>query len=59
MELVRGNLVAAIPDMSAVGDAFAGGLLGAFVTGKPLEDCVEVGHQLGRMCVQQVGMEGL
>lgn len=43
-----------IVDTNGAGDAFAGGFLGAFVTGKPLDECVEVGHKLGRMCVTQV-----
>lgn len=43
-----------IVDTNGAGDAFAGGFLGAFVTGKPLDECVETGHVLGGMCVGQV-----
>lgn len=41
-------------DTNGAGDAFAGGFLGALVAGKTLKECVLVGHELGRMCVQQV-----
>jgi sugar/nucleoside kinase (ribokinase family) len=44
-----------IVDTNGAGDAFAGGFLGAFVSGKTLDECVEVGHKLGGMCVGQVG----
>ena len=43
-----------IVDTNGAGDAFAGGLLGALVAGKPLEDAVLVGHKMGTMCVKQV-----
>jgi adenosine kinase len=43
-----------IVDTNGAGDAFAGGFLGAYVSGKKLEECVLVGHELGRMCVGQV-----
>jgi len=43
-----------IVDTNGAGDAFAGGFLGAFVSGKSLDECVEVGHNLGGMCVGQV-----
>jgi sugar/nucleoside kinase (ribokinase family) len=43
-----------IVDTNAAGDAFAGGFLGAYVSGKSLDECVEVGHKLGQMCVGQV-----
>lgn len=46
---------AQIVDTNGAGDAFAGGFLGAYVLGKSLEECVEAGHKLGSMCVQQVG----
>ncbi|KAL6307815.1 adenosine kinase [Sparassis latifolia] len=46
---------AEIVDTNGAGDAFAGGFLGAFVAGKDLEECVEAGHKLGAMCVQQIG----
>jgi len=44
-----------IVDTNGAGDAFAGGFLGAYVAGKSLGECVEVGHKLGAMCVQLVG----
>ncbi|KAH0837829.1 RNA dependent RNA polymerase-domain-containing protein [Lanmaoa asiatica] len=44
-----------IVDTNGAGDAFAGGFLGAYVAGKSLDECVEVGHKLGAMCVQLVG----
>ena len=43
-----------IVDTNGAGDAFAGGFLGAYVAGKTLGECVEVGHKLGAMCVKQV-----
>lgn len=43
-----------IVDTNGAGDAFAGGFLGAYVTGKSLEASVEVGHKMGGMCVQLV-----
>lgn len=43
-----------IVDTNGAGDAFAGGFLGAFVTDKSLKECVEAGHKMGAMCVQQV-----
>ncbi|KAJ4470897.1 Ribokinase-like protein [Lentinula aciculospora] len=46
-----------IVDTNGAGDAFAGGFLGAFVSGKNLEECVEAGHKMGAMCVQQVGAQ--
>ncbi|KAG9313860.1 Ribokinase-like protein [Chiua virens] len=44
-----------IVDTNGAGDAFAGGFLGAYVSGKSLDECVEVGHKMGAMCVQLVG----
>jgi adenosine kinase len=44
-----------IVDTNGAGDAFAGGFIGAFVAGKELDECVEAGHKMGGMCVQQVG----
>ena len=43
-----------IVDTNGAGDAFAGGFLGALVSGKTLRECVLAGHELGRMCVQEV-----
>ena len=42
-----------IVDTNGAGDAFAGGFVGALIVGKEWEECVRVGHDLGRMCVQQ------
>lgn len=44
-----------IVDTNGAGDAFAGGFLGAYVSGKGLDECILVGHTLGAMCVGQVG----
>jgi len=44
-----------IIDTNGAGDMFAGGFMGAYVLGKSLEQCVDTGHALGAMCVQQVG----
>ena len=43
-----------IVDTNGAGDAFAGGFLGAIVSGKTLEESVLAGHKLARACVQQV-----
>jgi len=43
-----------IVDTNGAGDAFAGGFLGALVSGKTLGECVLAGHELGRMCIQEV-----
>jgi adenosine kinase len=45
---------AEIVDTNGAGDAFAGGFLGAWVAGKNVDECVEAGHKMGSMCVQQV-----
>lgn len=29
--------------------------MGAFALGKKIEECVEVGHRMGQMCVGEVG----
>ncbi|KAK7040208.1 adenosine kinase [Paramarasmius palmivorus] len=44
-----------IVDTNGAGDAFAGGFMGAYVSGKSLDECVEAGHKMGSMCVQLVG----
>ncbi|KAJ7508492.1 carbohydrate kinase PfkB [Mycena galericulata] len=44
-----------IVDTNGAGDAFAGAFLGAYVAGKSIDECVEAGHKLGGICVQQVG----
>ncbi|KAM5539341.1 hypothetical protein V8D89_006975 [Ganoderma adspersum] len=46
---------AEIVDTNGAGDAFAGGFLGGLVLGKSVDECVDAGHKLGSMCVQQVG----
>ena len=43
-----------IVDTNGAGDAFAGGLLGALVSGKSVEEAVLAGHKMGAMCVQLV-----
>ncbi|GLB43540.1 putative adenosine kinase [Lyophyllum shimeji] len=44
-----------IVDTNGAGDAFAGGYLGGLVAGKSLDQCVEAGHALARMCVKNIG----
>ncbi|SGZ27555.1 BQ5605_C026g10122 [Microbotryum silenes-dioicae] len=44
-----------IVDTNGAGDAFAGGFLGAYASGKSLEESIEVGHRLGVMNVQLIG----
>jgi adenosine kinase len=44
-----------IIDTNGAGDAFAGGVLGALVLGKSIDEAIDVGHQLGVMCIGQVG----
>ena len=41
-------------DSSGVGEV-AGGFVGAFVSGKSIDECVEAGHKMGSMSVQLVG----
>ena len=43
-----------IVDTNGAGDAFAGGFIGGLVLGKSIDECVEAGHKMGAMCVQQV-----
>ena len=43
-----------IVDTNGAGDAFAGGFIGAYVSGKSLDECVLAGHKLAAICVQQV-----
>lgn len=42
-------------DTNAAGDAFAGGFVAAWVSGKSAEECVRVGQRMGAMCCGQVG----
>jgi adenosine kinase len=44
-----------IIDTNGAGDAFAGGVLGALVLGKSIDEAIDAGHQLGAMCIGQVG----
>lgn len=44
-----------IVDTNGAGDACAGGVLGALIAGKSIEEAIEVGHKLGGMCIGQVG----
>ncbi|KAG8902163.1 adenosine kinase [Tulasnella sp. 403] len=48
-----------IVDTNGAGDAFAGGFMGAFISGKSIDESVEVGHKLGAMCVGQVNWSTL
>ena len=43
-----------IVDTNGAGDAFAGGVLGALVAGKNIDEAILAGHKMGAMCVQQV-----
>ncbi|EPQ29039.1 uncharacterized protein PFL1_03329 [Pseudozyma flocculosa PF-1] len=44
-----------IVDTNGAGDAFAGGVMAALIMGKALDQAIDVGHKLGRMCIGQVG----
>ncbi|PWN49494.1 Ribokinase-like protein [Violaceomyces palustris] len=44
-----------IVDTNGAGDAFAGGVMGALIAGKTIEQAIDVGHKLGGMCIGQVG----
>lgn len=43
-----------IVDTNGAGDSFAGGFVAALVLGKSVDEAVNVGHQLGAMCITQV-----
>ncbi|TIB07640.1 hypothetical protein E3P92_03985 [Wallemia ichthyophaga] len=45
----------AIVDTNGAGDATAGGFIAAFVLGSPIPECVQLGHKLGALCIQQNG----
>lgn len=47
--------VETIVDTNGAGDAFAGGVLGALIAGKGLDEAIDVGQKLGRMCIGQSG----
>lgn len=44
-----------IVDTNGAGDAFAGGVLGALIAGKGIEESINVGQKLGGMCIGQNG----
>ncbi|KAF5384027.1 hypothetical protein D9757_006944 [Collybiopsis confluens] len=44
-----------IVDTNGAGDAFAGGFLGAFLSGRALDHCIKTGHNLAAMCIGQEG----
>lgn len=44
-----------IIDTNGAGDAFAGGVIGAIIAGKSLDEAVAVGQKLGGLCITQVG----
>ncbi|KAN0060343.1 adenosine kinase [Thecaphora frezii] len=44
-----------IVDTNGAGDAFAGGVIGALIAGKSIDEAIDVGHKLGGMCIGQVG----
>ncbi|WFC99611.1 adenosine kinase [Malassezia yamatoensis] len=44
-----------IVDSNGAGDAFAGGVIAGLISGKSIEQAVDVGHHLGGMCIGQVG----
>lgn len=44
-----------IVDTNGAGDAFAGGVLGALISGKNIEEAIQVGQKLGGLCIGQVG----
>ena len=44
-----------IVDTNGAGDATAGGFLAAFILGSSINECVQVGHKLGALCIQQNG----
>lgn len=45
-----------IVDTNGAGDSFAGGFIGALVLGKSVDEAVNIGHQLGAMCITQVSL---
>ncbi|KAJ9638425.1 adenosine kinase [Coniosporium tulheliwenetii] len=44
-----------INDTNGAGDAFAGGFMAGVVQGKPLETCVDMGHWLAKLSIQELG----
>ncbi|CAO1617903.1 unnamed protein product [Parajaminaea phylloscopi] len=44
-----------IVDTNGAGDAFAGGVLGALIAGKSVDESITIGQKLGGMCIGQNG----
>lgn len=44
-----------INDTTGAGDAFAGGLVAGIIQGSPLETCIDMGHWLARLSIQELG----
>lgn len=44
-----------IVDTNGAGDAFAGGVVGALILGKSIDEAVQIGQKLGGMCIGQDG----
>ncbi|KAI2092147.1 adenosine kinase [Ophidiomyces ophidiicola] len=44
-----------IYDTNGAGDAFAGGFCGGLVLGKPLEQCLDMGHWLANLSIRELG----
>ncbi|MCJ1371633.1 adenosine kinase [Loxospora ochrophaea] len=44
-----------ICDTTGAGDAFAGGFVAGIVEGKPLEECVDMGHWLASLSIRELG----
>lgn len=54
---VKPAAAADIVDTNGAGDSFAGGFIAAVTLGKSIDEAVEVGHRLGRMCIGQIGAQ--
>ncbi|KAL9128896.1 MAG: hypothetical protein Q9217_002518 [Psora testacea] len=44
-----------ICDTTGAGDAFAGGLVAGIVEGKPLDECIDMGHWLASLSIRELG----
>ncbi|KAI5309351.1 adenosine kinase, partial [Ascosphaera atra] len=44
-----------IVDTNGAGDAFAGGFMAGLVQGKPLEECISMGHWLATLSIKELG----
>jgi len=42
-------------DTTCPSDAFAAGFVAGIVQGKPLETCVDMGHWLAKLSIQELG----